>query len=56
MSSYKQKKNPHARTVERFKYRNAAVMQGGILGVDKLVLITMCEFAHDDGILYHGLR
>jgi hypothetical protein len=41
-----QKKNPHARSVERFKYRNAAVMQGGILGVDKLVLITMCEFAH----------
>ncbi len=56
MRSYKQKKNPHARTVERFKYRNAAVMQGGILGVDKLVLITMCEFAHDDGILYHGVR
>src|SRR5208282_601972 len=55
MSSYKQKKN-HARTVERFKYRNAAVMQGGILGVDKLVLITMCEFAHDDGVLYHGVR
>jgi hypothetical protein len=51
-----QKKHPHARTVERFKYRNAAVMQGGILGLDKLVLITMCEFAHDDGILYHGLR
>ncbi len=52
----KERKNPHARTVERFKYRNAAVMQGGILGIDKLVLITMCEFAHDDGILYHGLR
>jgi hypothetical protein len=44
------KKHPHARTVERFKYRNAAVMQGGILGIDKLVLITMCEFAH--GVSY----
>jgi len=41
-----QKKHPHARTQERFKYRSAAVMQGGILGVDKLVLIAMCEFAH----------
>ena len=51
-----QKKHPHARTQERFKYRNEAVMQGGILGIDKLVLITMCEFAHDDGILYHGIR
>ncbi|MGO9574307.1 MAG: hypothetical protein ACLPTQ_08270 [Terriglobales bacterium] len=40
-----QKKNPHARSVERFEYRNAAVMHGGILGVDELVLITMCEFA-----------
>ena len=52
----KERKNPHARTQERFKYRNAAVMQGGILGVDKLVLITMCEFAKDDGVLYHGIR
>jgi hypothetical protein len=41
-----QKKHPHARTQERFKYVNAAVRQGGILGVDKLVLITMYEFAH----------
>jgi hypothetical protein len=41
-----QKKNPHARSVERVKYRNAAVMQGGILGADELVLKTMCEFAH----------
>jgi hypothetical protein len=46
MSQRTIKKNPHARTVERFKYRNEAVMQGGILGIDKLVLITMCEFAH----------
>ena len=28
------------RTKERFKYRNLAVMQGSILGNEKLVLIT----------------
>lgn len=45
-----QKKLPHARTQERFEYVNPAVRQGGILGVDKLVLITMCELAH--GVSY----
>jgi hypothetical protein len=45
-----QKKHPHARTQERFKNVNAVVRQGGILGVDKLVLITMCELAY--GVSY----
>ena len=45
-----QKKLPHARTQERFKYVNPALRQGGIVGVDKLVLITMCELAH--GVSY----
>lgn len=44
------------RTKERFKYRNLAVMQGSILGNEKLVLITCAEFAHDDGTFYHGMR
>lgn len=44
------------RTQKRFKYRNAAVMQGTILGNEKLVLVTCAEFAHDDGAFWHGVR
>ncbi len=46
----------HKRTEERFKYRNQAVMQGTILGLEKLLFITCAEFAHDDGTFYHGVR
>lgn len=48
-----QKKKP-TRTVERFKFVNAAVAQATILGDDKLILITMCELADDDGCMHHG--
>lgn len=47
---------PKRRSTERFKYRNAAVMQGTILGDEKLVLITCAEFCNDSGIFWHGLR
>jgi hypothetical protein len=47
-----QRKPP--RTVERFKFVNAAVKQATILGDDKLILITMCELADDDGFIHHG--
>lgn len=50
------KKKPTKRTKERFKYVNAAVAQGAILGLDKLVFVTMCEFADDAGWLWHGER
>ena len=30
--------------------------QASILGLDKLVFITMCEFADDSGLLWHGER
>jgi len=44
------------RSLEHFKYRNAAVRQGTILGNEKLVLITCAEFCNDNGIFWHGLR
>src|ERR1700734_3873451 len=44
------------RTTEHFKYRNAAVRQATYLGIDKVVLITIAEFAHDDGKFWHGFR
>ena len=44
------------RTPARFKYRNAAVIQGTILGLEKLVLITCAEFAHDDGTFWHSYK
>ncbi len=44
------------RTLKRFKYVNAAVRQGMILGNDKLVFITMCELADDSGWIWHGQR
>jgi hypothetical protein len=48
-----QKKKP-TRTKKRFDYINAAVPQAIVLGDDKLVLITMCELADDDGWMHHG--
>lgn len=50
------KKKPAKRTKERYKYVNAAVAQAAILGLDKLVFVTMCEFAADNGLLWHGER
>ena len=50
------KSRPSKRTQERYKYVNAAVAQASILGLDKLVFITMCEFADDSGLLWHGER
>ena len=50
------KSRPAKRTQERYKYVNAAVAQASILGIDKLVFITMCEFADDSGLLWHGER
>jgi len=50
------KSRPAKRTQERYKYVNAAVAQASILGLDKLVFITMCEFADDTGLLWHGER
>jgi hypothetical protein len=50
------KKKAAKRTDKRFKYVNAAVAQAKILGLDKLVFVTMCEFADDDGCLWHGER
>jgi hypothetical protein len=50
------KKKPAKRTTERYKYVNAAVAQATILGPDKLVFVTMCEFADDAGWLWHGER
>ena len=47
---------PVKRTTEHFKFRNHAVRQATYLGVDKIVLITIAEFAHDDGIFWHGYR
>ncbi len=44
------------RTVKRFDYVNAAVPQAAILGDAKLVFITMCELADDDGWVWHGER
>jgi hypothetical protein len=48
------KKKKPARTTERFKFVNAAVAQATILGDDKLILVTMCELADDDGCMHHG--
>src|ERR1700722_19642507 len=47
---------PAQRTTEHFKFRNRAVRQATYLGLDKVVLITIAEFAHNDGIFYHGFR
>ncbi len=44
------------RTAKRFDYVNAAVPQAAILGDAKLVFITMCELANDDGWVWHGER
>jgi hypothetical protein len=48
---------PIKRTTEHFKYRNRAVRQATYLNpYDKVVLIAIAEFAHDDGIFWHGFR
>jgi hypothetical protein len=47
---------PAQRTTEHFKFRNRAVRQATYLGVDKVILITIAEFCHDDGIFWHGHR
>lgn len=44
------------RTTEHFKFRNRAVRQATYLGIDKVVLITIAEFCHDDGVFWHGHR
>ena len=47
---------PVQRTTEHFKFRNRAVRQATYLGIDKVVLITIAEFCHDDGVFWHGHR
>jgi hypothetical protein len=44
------------RTTEHFKFRNRAVRQATYLGIDKVILITIAEFCHDDGVFWHGHR
>jgi hypothetical protein len=47
---------PVQRGTEHFKFRNRAVRQATYLGIDKVVLITIAEFCHDDGVFWHGHR